>query len=81
MRNLDDVRSIDLGVIDGPPVAVAMTGLAEISEVESAAAVENDVVWPLQLGLAATIVEEARLAGLLIDPFDPSAGIVCGYRA
>ena len=76
MRNLDDVRSVGLGVVDAPLVAVAMAGLAEISEVESAAAVENDVVRPLQLGIAATIVKKAQLAGLRIDPFDSSAGIV-----
>ena len=78
MRNLHDVRPVDLGVIDAPLIAVAMTGLAEIGEVESAAAVENDVVRPLQRVVAATIVKTAKLAGLEIDPFDASAGIVCG---
>jgi len=55
-----------------------MTGLAEISEIEAASAIENDVVRSVQFVVAATVVKKARLAGLRIDPFDASAGIVCG---
>ena len=78
MRDLDDMRPVGFRVIDGALVAVAMARLAEIGEIESAVAIKHDVVRPLELDVAAAIVEHAELAGLGVDALDAAAAIAFG---
>ena len=66
------------GVVDAAPIDLALAHLAEIGEPESALAIEDDVVGPLERTAVAGVVENLDGSGVEVDPLDASVHVVVG---
>ena len=75
-HNLSNVRAVCARVEHRAAIALAFVDLARIGEVESALAIEHDVVGSTQRDITTVAVQNLDAAAPEIDGFDPAARVV-----